>query len=185
MFNTDSYETRIQQALQHFEDEIKKLRTGRANPSMLSGVIAEVYGGTRMPLNQIATITSPEPQLLQVAPFDPANLQAVVVAIRDNQLLDLNPSDDGRVVRIPIPPLNAERRQAIVKQLSEKVEECRIAIRSVRHDALKDAKQGEKDKQISKDDYARIEKAMDDIVAKSQKTLDEKMKAKEAEIMTV
>ena len=185
MFNTDPYEMRIQQALQFFDEEIKKLRTGRAHPSMLSGVMAEVYGGTRMPLNQLATITSPEPQLLQVAPFDPSNLQAIVVAIRDNQLLDLNPSDDGRVVRIPIPPLTAERRQAIVKQLSEKVEECRIAMRSVRHDALKDAKQAEKDKQISKDDYTRIEKVMDDIISKSQHMLDEKMKAKEAEITTV
>jgi ribosome recycling factor len=184
MFNTDPYEAAMKQALSHFEEEIKKLRTGRAHPSMVSNVQAEVYG-SRMPLNQLATVTVPEPQLLQISPFDPSNLQAIVTAIRNDQSLGFNPTDDGRVIRVPVPALTTERRQQIVKLLSEKVEECRIALRNARHDALKDAKQAEKDKQISQDDYSRIEKIMDDTTNKVQRDLDERSKAKETEIMTV
>jgi ribosome recycling factor len=139
MFDTKPYETRMHQAIQHFEDEIKKLRTGRANPGMLDGIMVEAYGA-RMPLIQVATITVPEPQQLQINPFDPSNLQAVVAAIRDNQSLGLNPSDDGRVVRLTIPPLTTERRQEIVKQLNARVEDARVVLRNIRHDALKDAK---------------------------------------------
>lgn len=184
MFDTKPYETRMQQALQHFEDELKKIRTGRANPGMLDGVMVEAYG-QKMPLIQVATITVPEPQLLQLNPFDPTNLQAIVAAIRDNQTLGLNPSDDGRLIRVPIPALTQERRQMIVKQLGEKVEDCRIAMRSVRHDALKAAKAKKDAKELSEDDVKRIEKAMDDIMQSNQAKLDALTKAKEQEIMTV
>src|SRR5687768_3113097 len=95
MFDIKKYEERLQLALLHFEEEIKKIRTGRANPAMLDGIIVEAYG-SKMPLIQVATITVPEPQLLQISPFDAGNLQAVVKAIRDDQSLGLNPSDDGR-----------------------------------------------------------------------------------------
>ena len=102
--------SKIEAALAHFEEELKKVRTGRANAGMLEGVMVEAYG-TPMPLNQVASIAVPEPQLLQVTPFDPNNLQAISAAIRDNQSLGLNPADDGRVVRVPIPPLTEERRR--------------------------------------------------------------------------
>lgn len=184
MFDTKPYETRMQQALQHFEDELKKIRTGRANPGMLDGIMVEAYG-QKMPLIQVATITVPEPQLLQLNPFDPTNLQAIVAAIRDNQSLGLNPSDDGRLVRVPIPALTQERRQMIVKQLGEKVEDCRIAMRSVRHDALKAAKAKKDAKELSEDDVKRIEKALDDTMRDNQAKLDALTKAKEQEIMTV
>ncbi|HET9412431.1 MAG TPA: ribosome recycling factor [Candidatus Saccharimonadales bacterium] len=184
MFDTTPYTTRMQHALQHFEDELKKIRTGRANPGMLDGIMVEAYG-QKMPLIQVATITVPEPQLLQLNPFDPTNLQAIVAAIRDNQTLGLNPSDDGRLIRVPIPPLTQERRQQIVKQLGEKIEDCRIAMRNVRHDALKAAKAKKDAKELSEDDVKRIEKSFDDTMRDNQSKLDALAKAKEQEIMTI
>jgi ribosome recycling factor len=146
--------------------------------------MVEAYGA-KMPLNQVATVVVPEPQLLQINPFDPTNLQAIVKAIRDDQSLGFNPSDDGRVVRVTIPTLTTERRQQIVKQLGEKVEDCRIALRNVRHDALKDAKSKKDAKELSEDDVKRIEKALDDSMQKAQSTLDAQSKAKEQEILTI
>ena len=184
MFDTKPYEDRLSQALARFEDDSKKIRTGRANPGMLDGITVEAYG-TRMPLIQTATITVPEPQLLQITPFDPTNLQAIVKAIRDDHSLGFNPSDDGRVVRVPIPQLTTERRQQLVKQLGEKVEDCRIALRNVRHDALKDAKAKKDAKELSEDDVKRVEKALDDAMRDTQAKLDAASKAKEQEIMTI
>ena len=184
MFDIKSYESRINQALAHFEEEAKKIRTGRANPGMLDGIIVEAYGA-KMPLLQVATIVVPEPQLLQINPFDPGNLQAIVKSIRDEQSLGFNPSDDGRVIRVPIPPLTTERRQQIVKQLGEKVEDCRIALRNVRHDALKDAKIKKDAKELSEDDVKRAEKSLDEIMKTAQAKLDSLAKAKEQEIMTI
>lgn len=184
MFDTKPYQDRMNQALAHFEDEAKKLRTGRANPGMLDGIMVEAYG-TKMPLIQVATITVPEPQLLQVNPFDPTNLQAVVKAIRDDQTLGFNPSDDGRVVRVPVPALTTERRQQLAKQLGEKAEDCRISLRSVRHDALKDTKAKKEAKQLGEDDVKRAEKSLDDAMRGAQAKLETLVKAKEQEIMTL
>lgn len=184
MFDTKPYENRMNQALAHFEEEIKKIRTGRANPGMLEGIMVEAYGA-KMPLNQVATVVVPEPQLLQINPFDPANVQAVVKAIRDDQSLGFNPSDDGRIVRVPIPALTTERRQQIVKQLGEKVEDCRITLRNIRHDALKDAKTKKDSKELSEDDVKRVEKALDDTMQHMQAKLETTNKAKEQEILTL
>ena len=111
MFDTKHYQDKMDQALAHFGDELKKVRTGRAHPDMVSGVTVEVYG-QRMPLNQVANVTAPEAQQLLISPFDPSNIAAIAAAIRDEQSLGLNPSDDGRVVRVPIPALTEERRRA-------------------------------------------------------------------------
>jgi len=177
-------ESKLKSAVDHFGEEIKKLRTGRAHPSMLDGIVAEAYG-TPMPLNQLATISAPEPQLIQISPFDPSNIQAISNAIRDNQTLGLNPSDDGRVVRVPIPPLTEERRQQIVKQLNEKVEECMIAQRAIRRDIMTELDNAKKDKDISEDDHKRLSKQVDDLMAKYKTSVDELAKARESEIMTV
>lgn len=184
MFDTSAYEQKMQSALAHFEDELKKIRTGRAHPSMLDGIFVEAYGA-QLPLNQAATITSPEPQLIQVTPFDPANVEAIVSAIRGNQSLGFNPSDDGRIVRVPVPQLTEERRREIVKQLGQKVEDCRIAIRNVRGDGLKDAKTMKNDKKLSEDDYKRIEKDLDKSVSEFQVKIEDITKAKEKEILTI
>lgn len=176
--------TKIQSAVAHFQEELKKLRTGRAHPSMLDGVVVTAYG-TPMPIIQVATISAPEPQLLQITPFDPSNLQAIAAAIRDNPKLGMNPSDDGRVVRVPVPPLTTERRQQIAKQLGEKIEDCMVAMRAVRHEAFKDIDRLKKDKTIGEDEAKRLEKQIDDMMAGAKSEVDTLAKAKESEIMTV
>lgn len=175
---------KIKAALSHFEDELKKIRTARANPAMLDGVMVEAYGSPT-PINQVATISAPEAQLLQLTPFDPNNLQAIAQAIRDNQGLGLNPTDDGRVIRIPIPPLNEERRREIAKQLSGKAEDTMIRLRNIRHEAREDAEKHKKDKEMSQDDFNRFEKQVDDLMAEYKTKIETLSKAKETEIMTV
>lgn len=184
MFNTDPYELKMETALEHFDEELKKIRTGRAHPSMLDGIKVEAYG-TEMPLNQVANITAPEAQLLQITPFDPSNIQKIAAAIRNDQGLGLNPSDDGRVVRVPVPALTEDRRRLLVKQASEKVEEARIALRNVRQDGLKDAKAKKESKELSEDDLKLVEKEFDRLMQTSQTRLDDAFKAKEKEIMTI
>jgi ribosome recycling factor len=184
MFNTDPYEEKMMLAFSHFEDELKKVRTGRAHPGMLDSIKVEVYG-TLMPLNQAANITAPEPQLLQITPFDPSNLQAIAAAIRADQSLGFNPSDDGRIVRVPVPPLTEERRKLLVKQTGEKVEETRIALRNIRQDGLKDAKRKKDAKELSEDDVKSVEKEFDKLMADYQDKIDTAFKAKEKDILTI
>lgn len=172
------------QAYMHFEEELKKVRTGRAHPAMLDSVTVEAYGQP-MPLNQTANVTAPEPQMLLVTPFDPSNLQAIVEGIRKDQTLGFNPSDDGRVVRVPVPPLTEERRKQLVKQTSEKVEEARIALRTIRQDGLKDAKRRKDAKELSEDDVKRVEKEFDKLMSTYQAKIDEAFKAKEKDILTI
>lgn len=184
MFDTKPFETRILQAVDHFKEEIKKIRTSRAHPGMLDGIFVEVYG-SKLPLNQAANITAADPQLLQITPFDPANVQAISEAIRQNQNLGFNPSDDGRIVRVPVPQLNEERRHQLVKQLGDKVEECRISIRNVRQDGIKEAKNMKNNKELGEDDYIRVEKDLDKTVAEAQGQIDEISTSKQKEILTI
>lgn len=184
MFDTKQYEDRFAATVMHFEDELKKVRTGRAHPSMLDSLQVEAYG-QKMPLNQVANVMAPEPQLLTITPFDPSTLQAISAAIRADQSLGLNPSDDGRLVRVPIPALTEERRKQIVKQTSEKVEEARIGLRTIRQDALKEAKRLKDAKELSEDDQKRAEKAIDDLVADFNAKIDSAFKEKEKEILTI
>lgn len=184
MFDTKNYEQKMSAAVEHFRSELKKLRTGRAHPDMLDGITVEVYG-TRMPLVQVANVTAPEPQQLQVTPFDPSNVQAISEAIRNDQGLGFNPSDDGRVVRVPVPALTEERRHMIVKQLGEKVEEARIGLRTARQSAFKEAKRLKEDKELSENDVVRIEKEIDKLVADFGAQIEEISKFKEKEILTI
>jgi len=184
MFDTKLYEEKFELALMHFEDELKKVRTGRAHPGQLEGIRVEVYGSL-MPLKQVANITAPEAQLLQITPFDPGNIQAISAAIRADQSLGFNPSDDGRLIRVPVPALTEERRKGLVKQASEKVEEARITLRNIRQDALKEAKRLKEAKELSEDDVKRIEKGIDDDVAQNNSKIDEIFRAKEKDILTI
>lgn len=184
MFDIKPYEDKFELAIAHFEEELKKVRTGRAHPGQLDGIKVEVYGSL-MPINQVANITAPEAQLLQITPFDPSNIQAISAAIRANQNLGFNPSDDGRVVRIPVPALTEERRKLLVKQTSEKVEETRIALRNIRQDALKEAKRKKDAKELSEDDVKRVEKLIDGIMASANTKLDNIFKLKEQEILKI
>lgn len=180
----DQAKAKFQQAFEHFQDELRKLRTGRAHPSMLDGVTVEAYG-TQMPLIQAGSITAPEAQMLQITPFDPNNLQAISAGIRDNQALGLNPMDDGRVVRIQIPPLTEERRKDFVKVLNTKTEDAMISMRNARHEALKDAEAAKRDKGITEDDLSSIKKQLDDQMTKLKNEIESLAKAKEKEILTV
>lgn len=184
MFDTKQYEDKFNAAVAHFEDELKKVRTGRAHPSMLDSLTVEAYG-QNMPLNQVANVVAAEAQMLTITPFDPGTLQAIVSAIRADQSLGLNPSDDGRLVRVPVPPLTEERRKQIVKQTSEKVEEARIALRNIRQDALKEAKRLKDAKELSEDDLKRVEKSIDDSMAAVNSQIDAAFKDKEKEILTI
>ncbi len=180
----DDAKTKFNTAVSHFEAELKKVRTGRANPGMLDGVVVQAYGQS-MPLNQVATISTPEAQLLQVTPFDPNNLQAISSAIRDNPSLGMNPMDDGRVVRLPIPPLTEDRRREYVKVVGDKTEDCMVGLRGVRHGALHVIEQAKKDKEIGEDDAKRYEKQIDDAMNQAKVKAETAAKAKEAEVMTV
>ncbi len=184
MFDTDDYELKMTGALEHFEEELKKVRTGRAHPGMLEGVMVEAYG-TKLPLNQAANITAPEPQLLQITPFDPGNITAITAAIRDDQSLGFNPSDDGRIIRVPVPALTEERRHQMVKQAGEKVEETRITLRNIRQDALKDAKRKKDAKELSEDDVKRVEKEIDNLMSEYNQKLEIAFKDKEKDILTI
>ena len=184
MFDTKPYEEKMEMVVAHFEEELTKVRTGRAHPSMLDTVRVEAYGQA-MPLNQLANVTAPEPQLLQITPFDPGNMAAIEAAIRDDQSLGFNPSDDGRIIRVPVPPLTEERRKQLVKLASEKVEDARIGLRNVRQDALKAAKAKKDAKELSEDDLKSVEKGVDDDMKTYNAQLDELFKAKEKDILTI
>ena len=138
-----------------------------------------------MPLNQVANVTAPEAQMLLVTPFDPSNLQNIAAAIRNDQSLGFNPSDDGRVVRVPVPALTEERRKQLVRQASEKLEESRIALRNIRQDGIKDAKKMKEAKELSEDDLKMIEKEFDRLMNEFQDKLEAAFKDKEKDILTI
>lgn len=184
MFDAKPYKEKCDATVAHFSEELKKVSTGRAHPNMLDGVMVEAYG-SMMPLNQVASVNAVDGQLLQVTPFDQSNLQAIAAAIRADQGLGFNPSDDGRVVRVPVPALTEERRKQLVKQTGEKTEETRIAIRNIRQDAIKEVRRQKDAKQLSEDDVVRAEKAIEELVQEQSSNLDQLFKDKEKDILTI
>lgn len=180
----NEFRQKLDQALSRLEDDLKKVRTGRAHPDMLDSVRVEAYG-VLTPLNQVANVTVPEPQLLQITPFDPANLENIAEGIRKDEALGLNPSDDGRVVRVNIPPLTEERRAQIAKQLGVNAEEAKIVSRNLRQDVLNNFKKQKSAGEITEDDLRSYEKDVQDELDKFNKQVDELVKAKEDEVMKV
>lgn len=180
MFDDTEYRKAMEAAVQRFQDEMKKVRTGRAHPDMLANIKVEAYGQF-MPLNQVANVTAAGGTMLQVTPFDPANIQNITKAIREDQTLGLNPSDDGHVVRVPVPPLTEERRKEIVKTASSKVEDAKVAIRNVREDARKELKSAE----LPEDIVKRAEKSVDELTKTFTDKIDAAFKDKSAEIMAI
>ena len=173
--------TRMEKAVEDFRREMAATRTGRANVHMLDTVSVDYYG-TQMPLNQIATVHAPEPQMITVQPFDPSQLGTIEKAIRSGDL-GLNPMNDGKVIRVPIPALTEERRKEMVKHLHRILEEHRTAVRNIRRDGNDAIKKTTKDKKITEDDEKRaldeIQKLTDDEIKK----MEEMSKAKEKEVM--
>jgi len=173
--------TRMDKAVEDFRREMAATRTGRANVHMLDTVSVDYYG-SQMPLNQIATIHAPEPQMITVQPFDPSALQSMEKAIRSADL-GLNPMNDGKMIRVPVPALTEERRKEMVKHLHRILEEHRTAIRNVRRDGNESIKKAMKDKKITEDDEKRaleeIQKLTDDEIKK----MEEMSKGKEKEVL--
>jgi ribosome recycling factor len=171
-------EDRMKKSIAALQKDFVAIRTGRANPAMFDGINVDVYG-TQMPLNQVATISIPEPRLVIIQPWDAGNLGNIEKAILKSDL-SVNPNNDGRLIRIQIPDLTEERRKEYVKVAKHKAEECRISIRNVRRDGNDMIKSLEKDKDISEDDskgaLARIQKLTDKFVEDVQKLTDNKEK---------
>jgi ribosome recycling factor len=174
---------RMEKAVEDFRKELASTRTGRASVHMLDSVQAEYYG-SMMPLNQVATVNAPEPQLIIVTPFDPSALPAIEKAIRTADL-GMNPMNDGKMIRIPVPPLTEERRKEMVKHLHKALEEHRTAVRNIRRDGNDFIKKTLKDKKITEDEergtMEHLQKLTDDEIKK----MEEMCKAKEKEVMTV
>lgn len=171
-------EERMKKCIKALEREFAAIRTGRANPSLFDGIKVDAYG-TLMPLNQVATISCPEPRLVVIQPWDKGNLSAVEKAILKSDL-SLNPNNDGNLIRIQIPDLTEERRKEYVKLAKQKAEECRVSIRNVRRDGNDMVKDLEKQKDISEDEskntVARIQKLTDRYIEEVQKLNDNKEK---------
>ncbi|MBQ3465183.1 ribosome recycling factor [Candidatus Saccharibacteria bacterium] len=181
MFDTKEDKKKMESVVERFNSEMKKVRTGRAHPDMLAGIKVEAYGQF-MPLNQVANVTAADATLLVITPFDPTNIKSISEAIRGDQSLGLNPADDGRVIRVPIPALTEERRKEIVKNASAKVEEAKVAIRNIREDARKAVKIAT---EMSEDIKKRAEKEIDEITKEFSDKIDAEFKAKSDEIMKI
>ena len=181
MFDTKEDKQKMESVLNRFKEEMKKVRTGRAHPDMLSGLKVEVYG-QYMPLNQVANVTAADGTLLVITPFDPSNIQKIAAAIRADAALGLNPADDGRVIRVPIPSLTEERRKEIVKNASAKVEEAKVALRNVREDARKALKIAV---EMSEDVKKRAEKEIDELTKEFSEKVDAEFKIKSDDIMKI
>jgi ribosome recycling factor len=174
---------RMEKAIEHLQTDLASVRTGRASPSLVERLPVEQYG-TEMPLNQLATIAAPEARLLTISPWDKGSLGAIEKAIRKSTL-GLNPSNDGTVIRIAIPPLTEERRRAMVKIVHDKVEQGRIAIRNIRRDAMSQAREFRDEKMISDDDERRAEGQIQELTNKFVAQADQLGKAKEQDLMAV
>lgn len=179
----DDIERRMNGAVEALKSEFAGLRTGRASASLLDPVTVDVYGAN-MPLNQVGTVTVPEPRMLSVQVWDKANASAVEKAIR-NSGLGLNPMLDGQLVRIPIPELNEERRAELAKVAAKYAEQGRIAIRNVRRDGMDTLKRLEKDKAISEDDHKMYADEVQELTNRFVAQVDDTLQTKESEIMQV
>ncbi len=176
-------EGHMQKSVEVFKHEIASLRTGKASVSLLDNVQVEYYG-TKMPLNQMATISAPDATLIVVSPYDMSALQAIEKAIREADL-GLNPSNDGKKIMVPVPPLTEERRKTLVKKLHEYAEQSRVAIRNIRRDARDKVKKMMKDKEISEDDERRAEEEIQRLTDKYIDEIDKLSKKKEQDILHV
>jgi ribosome recycling factor len=173
--------TRMDKAVEDFRKAMAATRTGRASVHMLDGVMVEAYG-SQMPLNQVAQVHAPEAQLITVQPFDPSQLGAIEKAIRSGDL-GLNPMNDGKMIRVPVPPLTQERRQDMVKHLHRILEEHRTAIRNIRRDGNDAIKKALKDKKITEDEEKRSLEEIQRLTDNEIKKMEEMSKAKEKEVL--
>ena len=183
MFNEKSYGLKMDKAIEVFSKELSSLRTGRANTAMLDLVKVDVYG-QQMPINQVGSITTPEPRMINIQVWDQNNVQLIDAAIKKSEL-GLNPQIDGQLIRLPIPALNEERRIELKKLIKSMGEKCKISIRNIRRDANDELKKLLKDKDIGEDEEKSFEKNVQNMTDNHINKVDEKVLSKEKEIMTI
>ena len=182
-FNLQDFSRRMDGAINSLKGEFSGLRTGRASASLLDPIVIEVYG-SKMPLNQLATVSTPDPRTISVQVWDKSQVEIIDKAIREAGL-GLNPNMDGQLIRIPIPELNSERREELCKVASKYAESARIAVRNVRRDGMDTLKKLEKSSDISQDDQKNYGNDIQNITDSSIKEIDEVLQKKTAEIMNV
>jgi ribosome recycling factor len=175
--------SRMDKAVEDFRREMASVRTGRASVHMLDGVTVDYYG-TVTPLNQLGNVSAPEPQMITVQPWDTSQLTAIEKAIRSSDL-GLNPMNDGKLIRVPIPALTEERRRDIVKHLHKLLEEHRTAVRNIRRDGNEGIKKALKDKKITEDEERRAMEELQKLTDDEIKKMEEMSKTKEKEVMSV
>ena len=183
MFDEKSYGVKMDKAIDVFSKELSSLRTGRANAAMLDLVKVDVYG-QQMPINQIGSITTPEPRMINIQVWDVNNVPLLDAAIKKSDL-GLNPQIDGQLVRLPIPDLSEERRVEIKKMIKTMGEKCKVSIRNIRREGNDELKKKLKSKEISEDDEKKFEKIIQTYTDNFVKKVDEKVTTKEKEIMTI
>ncbi len=183
MFNEKTYSQKMDKTFEVFIKELSALRTGRANANMLDIIKVDVYG-QKMPINQLGTITTPEPRTINIQVWDQNNVTLIDSAIKKSEL-GLNPLIDGQLMRLPIPDLNEERRSELKKIIKSMGEKCKVSIRNIRRDANDELKKLLKSKDISEDDEKKFEKNIQNITDTNIKSIDEKVISKEKEIMTI
>ena len=183
MFDDKSYSLKMDKTIEVFTKELSSLRTGRANSAMLDLVKVDVYG-QQMPINQVGSITTPEPRMINIQVWDQNNVPLVDAAIKKSEL-GLNPQIDGQLIRLPIPELNEERRTELKKMIKVMGEKCKVSIRNIRRDANEELKKLLKSKEIGEDEEKSFEKNVQTITDKHISIVDEKVASKEKEIMTI
>jgi ribosome recycling factor len=183
MFDEKSYNTKMDKAIEVFLKELSSLRTGRANAAMLDLVKVDVYG-QQMPINQVGSITTPEPRMINIQVWDSNNVSLVDAAIQKSDL-GLNPQIDGQLIRLPVPELNEERRTELKKLIKSIGEKCKVSIRNIRREANEELKKLLKAKEIGEDEEKSSEKNVQTITDEHIKVVDEKVSLKEKEIMTI
>jgi ribosome recycling factor len=183
MFDEKSYSLKMDKAIEVFSKELTSLRTGRANAAMLDLVKVDVYG-QQMPINQVGSITTPEPRMINIQVWDANNVSLVDAAIQKSDL-GLNPQIDGQLIRLPVPELNEERRTELKKLIKSIGEKCKVSIRNIRREANEELKKLLKLKEIGEDEEKSSEKNVQSITDEHIKTVDEKVSLKEKEIMTI
>ena len=183
MFDDKNYQQKMSKTIEVFSKDLNSLRTGRANASMLDLVRVDVYG-QKMPINQLGTVTTPEPRTINIQVWDINNVNLVDAAIKKSDL-GLNPQIDGQLVRLPLPDLSEERRIEMKKLVKSTGEKCKVSIRNIRRDANDDLKRLLKSKDISEDEEKKFEKIIQEYTDNNIKLVDEKVSSKEKEIMTI
>ena len=183
MINIEDYNQKMNKTIDVFNKELGTLRTGRANSNMLDLIKVDVYG-QKMPINQIGTITTPEPRTLNIQVWDLNNVTLIDAAIKKSEL-GLNPHIDGQLIRLPIPDLSEERRNEIKKLIKTMGEKCKVSIRNIRREANDELKKSMKNKEISEDEEKKYEKEVQNFTDKHIKIIDDKVSSKEKEIMTI